>query len=72
MLRALAPIVADGFTATLEATQVAHDSLASIPSRNRYLLFITDAALDVGDTDRPAFEVVLAGFKSAGIRSLWD
>ena len=71
LLRSLAPVYADGYTATLAAARAALASLKAIPSRNRYLLFITDAALDVGDTDRPAFEVVLAGFKSAGIRSLW-
>ncbi|HQF38053.1 MAG TPA: VWA domain-containing protein [Opitutaceae bacterium] len=71
LLRALAPIVADGFTATLEATQVAHDSLAAIPSRNRYLLFITDAALAVDDDDREHFERLLAGFKQLDVRSLW-
>jgi Mg-chelatase subunit ChlD len=71
LLRSLAPVYADGYTATLAATRAALSSLKTIPSRSRYLLFITDAALDVDDDDRPAFETALAGFKTAGIRSLW-
>ncbi len=71
LLRALAPVEAGGYTATLAAARAALGSLKAIPSRNRYLLFITDAALAVDDNDRPSFEHTLAGFKTNGIRSLW-
>ena len=72
LLRALAPIKAGGSTETLMAAQAALASLEKIPSRNRYLLFITDAALSVPDAaQHKKFEQVLAGFKEQGIRSLW-
>jgi Mg-chelatase subunit ChlD len=72
LLRALAPINAGGGTETLKAAQAALASLEKIPSHNRYLLFITDAALSVPDAaQHKKFEEVLAAFKDQGIRSLW-
>ncbi|HLP10163.1 MAG TPA: hypothetical protein VK178_18520, partial [Opitutaceae bacterium] len=61
-----------GGTETLKATKAALDSLEKIPSRNRSLLFITDAALQVPDgKPRQEFEQYLATLKELGIRSLW-
>ncbi len=71
LVRSLAPVDADGFTATLEATRAAHESLKAMPSRNRYLLFITDAALAVHDDDREVFDGLLEGFKKLDVRPLW-
>ena len=72
LLRSLAPIVAGGGTETLLATKAALASLERIPSRNRYLLFITDAALSVPDPgDHKKFETALAALKAQNIRSLW-
>lgn len=70
--RALAPVQAEGGTETLKATLAALASLEKIPSRNRSLLFITDAALKVADQkDRKLFEEALAELKEQAIRSLW-
>jgi len=71
LLRSLAPVEAGGFTENVAAARAALRSLKSMPSRNRYLLFVTDAALDIGEDERPDFETILQGFKSNGIRSLW-
>jgi Mg-chelatase subunit ChlD len=70
--RALVPVVAGGGTETLLATKAALGSLEKIPSRNRYLLFITDAALNVPDAKQhKEFEQTLAALKEQNIRSLW-
>ncbi len=72
LARALAPIEADGGTETLKATKAALASLERIPSRNRTLLFITDAALKVSDQrEHETFANALAQLKEQGIRSLW-
>jgi Mg-chelatase subunit ChlD len=72
LLRAIAPISAGGGTETAKAAKAALDSLEKIPSRNRFLLFITDAALSVPDaSEHKKFEKTLAAFKEQGIRSLW-
>ncbi len=72
LLRALAPINSAGGTETLKATKAALASLEKIPSRNRSLLFITDAALQVADAKaRKEFETALAALKELNIRSLW-
>jgi len=72
LLRALAPINSGGGTETLKATKAALASLEKIPSRNRSLLFITDAALNIADgKDRKDFEKYLAALKDLGIRTLW-
>ncbi|HLP07756.1 MAG TPA: VWA domain-containing protein, partial [Opitutaceae bacterium] len=72
LLRALAPVNSGGGTETLKATKAALDSLEKIPSRNRSLLFITDAALQVPEgKPRQEFEQYLATLKDLNIRSLW-
>lgn len=70
--RALVGIEADGSTETLAATKAALASLEKIPSRNRTLLFITDAALSLdSDDDRKKFAEALASLKEQDIDSLW-
>ena len=72
LLRALAPINAGGGTETLKATKAALASLEKIPSRNRSLLFITDAALQVADgKPRKDFEQYLAALKDLNVHSVW-
>jgi hypothetical protein len=71
LLRAIAPVEAGGSTETVDAAKAALASLKAMPSRNRYLLFVTDAALDVDEQDRPEFERTLSALKENGIRSLW-
>ena len=71
LLRAIAPVEAGGSTETVDAARAALASLKAMPSRNRYLLFVTDAALDVDEQDRPEFERTLSALKGNDIRSLW-
>ena len=71
LLRALAPLEAGGSTETLAATNAALASIARIPSRSRFLLFVTDAALEVEAAQRTEFEESLAELKKLNVRSLW-
>ncbi len=72
LLRALAPLAAGGGTEPLQATKAALASLEKIPSRNRSLLFITDAALQVPDGKaRKDFEQYLADLKALDVHSVW-
>ena len=58
-------------TPTLDALINSNKALGPIPSSKKVLVFFTDAALDVGDTMRQAFETELASLKKAGIRTLF-
>ena len=70
--RSLLDVEANGSTETLDAARAALASLNSIPARNRYLLFITDAALQLnGDAQRKEFSNVLAALKERSIRCVW-
>lgn len=71
LLRALTQVEAGGSTETLAATQAALASIEQFPSRNRYLLFITDAALAVEPEQRTAFTNALAALKKLAVRSIW-
>jgi len=68
----LLDVEANGSTETLDAARAALASLDSIPARNRYLLFVTDAALQLdGDAQRKDFATVLAALKERAIRCVW-
>jgi Mg-chelatase subunit ChlD len=68
----LLDVEANGSTETLDAARAALASLNSIPARNRYLLFISDAALELnGDAQRKEFSNVLAALKERSIRCVW-
>jgi Mg-chelatase subunit ChlD len=68
----LLDVEADGSTETLDAARAALASLDAIPTRNRYLLFITDAALQLdGEAQRKEFATVLATMKERAIRCIW-
>ena len=46
-------------------------SLQAVPSTRRYLVYLADAALDVDDEDKKAFDAILGKIKDAGISSLF-
>lgn len=69
--RCLCDVEAGGSTETLEAARAALASLTGVPSRNRFLLFITDAALQLESDQRAEFAKVLANLQAQNIRSLW-
>lgn len=72
LIAGLAPVTAGGGTATLDALQVAFKTLNEIPSDRRYLLFITDAGLDLDPAAvSPEYEAVLGSLKDAGIQTTW-
>ncbi|HAE37282.1 MAG TPA: hypothetical protein DCG57_01435, partial [Candidatus Riflebacteria bacterium] len=72
LLAGLAPTSAGGGTATLEALQAAFKTLNGIPSDRKYLLFITDAGLELNPAAvSPDYEAVLGSLKDAGIQTTW-
>ncbi|KAF1083148.1 MAG: hypothetical protein GQF41_0915 [Candidatus Rifleibacterium amylolyticum] len=72
LVASLAPVTAGGGTATLEALQIAFRTLNEVPSDRRYLLFITDAGLDLDPAAvTPDYEAVLGSLKDAGIQTTW-
>ena len=68
----LCDVEADGSTETLDAARTALASLEAIPTSNRYLLFITDAALQLdSEAQRKEFSTILAALKTQSIRCVW-
>ena len=70
LLASLAPIKAGGGTATLETLQLAFKMLKEVPTDRKYLLFITDAGLDI-ESSPVEYEAVLGSIKDAGIKTTW-
>ncbi|HNX76548.1 MAG TPA: VWA domain-containing protein [Candidatus Rifleibacterium sp.] len=72
LLASLAPVRAGGGTETLEALKIAFKTLSEIPSDRRYLLFITDAGLELNPAEvSPEYEAILGNIKDAGIQTTW-
>ncbi|HNV69429.1 MAG TPA: hypothetical protein PKO06_07030, partial [Candidatus Ozemobacteraceae bacterium] len=68
---AISGLTSGGGTEVVKAVDAALRGLQGIPSQRRFLLFVTDAAIQVAPTDQVKFEALLGAFKDAGIRSLW-
>ncbi|HET6806420.1 MAG TPA: VWA domain-containing protein [Frateuria sp.] len=62
--------VANG-TEILGSVRKAYQSLKAVPAQKRVIVFLTDAALDVPDDDKPSFRKLLQGIRADGIRVLW-
>lgn len=71
LLRALSLMDGDGATEILGSVRAGIETLRGVPSRRRYLVYVTDAALAVGDAEQAEFDVLLGLLKDAGIQSLW-
>ncbi len=71
VLAALTDLDPDGGTDIAGAVEAVLQIQAAIPSNKRYMLFITDAALEVDDENRLWFETTLAKLKDEGIYCLW-
>jgi len=61
---------ADG-TDILGAVNTALKAQSAVPSTKRTMIFITDAALDVAENERKAFEMLLGRLKDEKIHCLW-
>jgi hypothetical protein len=71
LARALSLLKGEGGTNTLAAVRAALDSLRAVPSSRRYLVFLTDAALEVEEDQKKEFETLLGVIRDAQIHSLW-
>ncbi len=71
LARGISRLQADGGTNILRATEHAWETLTRIPSARRFLVFITDAALEVNKKQKEKFEILLGKLKDRGITSLW-
>ncbi|OQX48372.1 MAG: hypothetical protein B0D87_06050, partial [Candidatus Sedimenticola endophacoides] len=70
-LRALAAMEGAGSTDILGSVEMALKTLEAVPSTHRTLVYLTDAALRVDDTEQEQFELFLGQLKDANISSLW-
>lgn len=71
LLSGVSKLFAGGVTNILGAVDSALNVQAAIPSSKRYLMFITDAALDVDEEKRGRFETLLGRLKDENIYCLW-
>jgi Mg-chelatase subunit ChlD len=69
--KAIAEMEGRGGTNIIAALKTSSKVLSAIPSKRRYLCFLSDAALDVDDGDKDEFDKLLGGLKDDGIQSLW-
>ncbi len=69
IIRAIAGVKAGGGTNELLAIRDSYNAL-SVPSTRKYLIYITDAALEAKD-DRQQFDLILSKIKDVGIKSIW-
>ena len=71
VLAALNGLDPGGGTSISSAVACVLQTQAAIPSSKRYMLFITDAALQVDDEEKAEFDIMLAKLKDEGIYCLW-
>lgn len=71
VLAALNDLDPDGGTEIADAVSAALQTQAAIPSSKRYMVFITDAALEVDADHKIFFDTTLAKLKDEGIYCLW-
>jgi hypothetical protein len=71
MLRAISLMRGAGGTDILASVKASYDTLKTVPSNRRYLIYITDAAMAVSDEDKHLFHSILGQLKDSGIKCLW-
>jgi Mg-chelatase subunit ChlD len=71
ILAALSDLDPSGGTNIEGAVSAVLQTQAAIPSSKRYMLFITDAALEVDSQQKVRFDTMLAKLKDEGIYCLW-
>jgi Mg-chelatase subunit ChlD len=71
LLQALGGLEVGMGTDILGSVQQAYLSLRQVPAEKRVIVYLTDAALDVDRSDKPAFEKLLKGIRDDGIQVLW-
>lgn len=71
LLQSLGELSAGGGTPILQAITIAYENIRAVPSNNKAIVFLTDAALAVEEEDRADFEKILAKIKKDNIAVLW-
>ncbi len=69
MLQAVSALEGGGGTNIVDSAQLAYDTLKSVPTSNRILVFLTDAAMEGKENER--FGQLLTKMNEADIKSLW-
>lgn len=71
LMQALGGLKASGGTDILNSVIQTYQSVKTIPSEKRVIVYLTDAALDVEESKKSLFEEMLSGIKDEGIQVLW-
>lgn len=71
LLQGLGEMEAYGGTPILASIRIGYESLRAVPTNKRVIVFLTDAALEVGEEDQIAFEDLLGEIKEENIIVLW-
>ena len=71
MLSALGSLQAGGGTNILDSVEAGYKTLEVIPSSQKVMIYLTDAALDVSGDDKEKYDKLLADIKDAQINVLW-
>jgi Mg-chelatase subunit ChlD len=69
MLQAISSLEGGGGTNIVDSARLAYDTLKSVPTSNRILVFLTDAAMEGKHNEK--FGHLLTKIKEADIKSLW-
>lgn len=69
MLQAVSSLESGGSTYIVESAELAYDTLKAVPTSNRILVFLTDAAMEGRENE--VFAELLVKMKDAHIKSLW-
>lgn len=69
LLQALGELRVGGGTEILLSTRAAYNTIKTVPSNKRVIVYLTDAALNV--ENREDYERILNDIKQEGIRTLW-
>jgi Mg-chelatase subunit ChlD len=71
LLRGLSVMQGNGGTDILGSTRAALETLKSVPSSRRYLVYLADAAMQVKKKDQEELDILLAGLNDEGIQCLF-
>ena len=71
LLRGLSMMIGQGGTNILGSTQAALATLKAVPSTRKYLVYLTDAAMQVEKKYQAQMDICLSSLKDEGIQSLF-
>jgi len=71
LLRAVAAMEGDGTTDILGSLRAGLETLRTVPSTRRYLVYLTDAGLAVGDNEQAELDTLLGKLADANVATLF-